>query len=596
MLTGGSSLSVTMEVCKTYVCETNEFACSSDRAAHIPYGEEDVMNYDSSAISGNFEEVVRVLKQKSVIDSFYVNGDGPWTVICDNWNGGDGFFGGQFIALSQPKLREKILAKAGWDIRKGEGIPGFVVSGAEVSYYRSASLPEFEPLVVLQEFFGVVPNEPNISEDFRYLMQLWPDKKSGNYFQIREGGDKELAIRVSGNKIEVRTSILKRYLAARQLDAVLYIDSNVSAKYDGESSALSNLDREVLSAEQLTCLSRNVWKDSSQKQRVWTRLLAKRILKAPPRERCGIGPWGDIELGEYPEFIIGEDEFGETVSWTCSPESLRNSYGKNPDTPHYYTPVYFKPEVLLRYYDDDKYEIKEGYLSCEQLWEVGLDNGCLDYVSVYLGDIGRDIPQSHWNHWKAYNIAPIGGMNEGAIRRLSFNQSVESWNPEHRFKRVYAALQEEWEKGWGWRLHRKAEGLDAGVLTRLHIPVNESEAEFRDQSLNLALMLVDLLNEKCLIQGMDKVDDEKGIDKLSRFLESNKYAYVERDISLLKKVQRMRSRIAAHASGSGGRAFLEKELADRSHREYFVELIEESTQMLLDLKRFAMSRASARDS
>lgn len=97
-----------------------------------------------------------------------------------------------------------------------------------------------------------------------------------------------------------------------------------------------------------------------------------------------------------------------------------------------------------------------------------------------------------------------------------------------------------------------------------------------------------------MIKGMDRVSGERGLDKLKRFLVNNGYEYVDRDISLLRKVQQMRSRIAAHASGSGGRAFLEKELGDRSHREYVVELIEESTQMLLDLQRFAIRHASAR--
>ncbi|WP_309304626.1 hypothetical protein [Schaalia dentiphila] len=544
------------------------------------------------------ERDVRVfdLEQQTIINGFFANGDGPWTVVYDEWSVEGVCNGGQFIALSQPTLRDKILADVGWDVRKGEGIPGFVMSGDEVSYYKSASLPEFEPLVILQEFFGIVPDVVNISEDFRYLMRLWLDNKSGNYYQIREDGDKELAVRVSGDRIEVRTPLLKRYLAARQLDAVMYIDSNVSACFDGELSDLSDLDSDVISAEHLTCLSRNVWRDSSQRSRVWTRLLAKRILEHPSREKCGIWPWDDIESDEYPEFIIGENDSGEAVSWTCSPEHLRNYYGKNPDAPHYLTPVYFKPEVLKRYYEDDGCEVRDGYLSCGNQWGVSIDNGCLSYVSVFLGDIGRDIPQSHWNHWKAYNIAPIGGMSEEAIRRSFFNQSVKSRNPEHIFKRVYAALQEEWEKGWGWRLHRKAEGLDAGVLARLHIPVNESEAEFRAQSLNLALVLVDLLNEKRLIQGMDKVDNEKGIDRLSRFLESNRYEYVERDISLLRKVQQMRSRFAAHSSGTKGRVCLEEELGDRSHREYFIDVINQTTQMLLDLKRFAMSRASARDS
>ena len=533
------------------------------------------------------------LEQQTIITNFFANGDGPWTVVYDEWLEAGVRNGGQFVALSQPTLREKILADVGWDVRKGEGIPGFVMSGDEVSYYRSASLPEFEPLIILQEFFGVVPDEVNISEDFRFLMRLWRDPKSRNYYEIQESGDKELAIRISGERIEVRTSLLKRYLAARQLDAVLYIDSNVGVEYDGDPANLDNFDDEAFSPESLTCFSRYVWRDTSQSGRIWTRFLAKRIIKAPPRDKCRIWPWDKVGVDEYPEFIISEDEFGEPVRWTCNPDSLRNYYGKNPDAPHYLTPVYFKPEVLSRYYNSDGYEVRDAYLSCGQLWGVSLDNGCLDYVSVFLGDIGRDIPQSYWDHWKAHNIAPIGRMSEAAIRRSFFNQSVESGNPEHRFKRAYCDLQEKWEGAWGWRLHRHAEELDAGVFSRLHIPVNESESEFRAQLHNLALVLVDLLNEKSVIQGMDTVSGERGLDKLKRFLVNNEYEYVDRDISLLRKVQQMRSRIAAHASGRGGRAFLEKELGDRSHREYVVELIEESTQMLLDLQRFATSHASA---
>lgn len=551
------------------------------------------MSLDLAVRSESFNENVKALRQDAVKDSFFANGDGPWTVIYDDWSIKGKANGGQFIALSQLNMRERVIRDVGWDVRKGEGIPGFVDDGTEVRYFKSGSLPEFEPLVVLQEFFGVVPDELNISEDFRFLMRLWRDPKSRNYYEIQESGDKELAIRISGERIEVRTPLLKRYLAARQLDAVLYIDSKVGIDYDGDPADLDDFDEESFSPESLTCSSRYVWRDTSQSGRIWTRFLAKRIIKAPPREKCRIWPWDKVGADEYPEFIISEDEFGEPVRWTCNPDSLQDYYGKNPDAPHYLTPVFFKPDVLSRYYDSDGYEVRDSYLSCGQLWGVSLDNGCLDYVSVFLGDIGRDIPQSHWDHWKAHNIAPIGRMSEAAIRRSFFNQSVESGNPEHRFKRAYRDLQEKWEAAWGWRLHRCAEELDAGVFSRLRIPVNESEAEFRAQLHNLALILVDLLNEKSVIQGMDRVSGERGLDKLKRFLVSNEYEYVDRDISLLRKVQQMRSRIAAHTSGSGGRAFLEKELGDRSYREYVVELIEESTQMLLDLQRFATSHASA---
>ena len=55
----------------------------------------------------------------------------------------------------------------------------------------------------------------------------------------------------------------------------------------------------------------------------------------------------------------------------------------------------------------------------------------------------------------------------------------------------------------------------------------------------------------------------------------------------------MRSRFAAHSSGTKGRVCLEEELGDRSYREYFIDVINQTTQMLLDLKRFAARDASA---
>ena len=419
------------------------------------------MSLDLSVRSESFNENVRALRQDAVNESFFANGDGPWTVIYDEWSIKGEANGGQFIALSQLNMRERVIRDVDWDVRNGEGIPGFVDDGTEVRYFKSGSLPEFEPLVVIQEFFGVVPDELNISEDFRFLMRLWRDPKSRNYYEIQESGDKELAIRISGERIEVRTPLLKRYLAARQLDAVLYIDSDVGVDYDGDLADLADLNEEEISVESLTCFSRNVWRGMLQSGRIWTRFLAKKIIKAPPREKCRIWPWDKLAADEYPEFIISEDEFGEPVRWTCNPDKLRNYYGNNPDAPHYLTPVFFKPDVLRRYYDGDGYEVRDAYLSYGQLWGVSLDNGCLDYVSVFLGDIGRDIPQSHWDHWKAYNIAPIGRMSEAAIRRSFFNQSVESGNPEHRFKRAYRDLQDKWEGAWGWRLHRQAEELDA---------------------------------------------------------------------------------------------------------------------------------------
>ena len=63
-----------------------------------------------------------------------------------------------------------------------------MVSGTDTEYFRNDGAPDFEPLVIFQEFHDVVPDAILISEEFRLLMSLWFDSESGNYFQI---GDDE---------------------------------------------------------------------------------------------------------------------------------------------------------------------------------------------------------------------------------------------------------------------------------------------------------------------------------------------------------------------------------------------------------------------
>ena len=320
-------------------------------------------------------------------------------------------------------------------------------------------------------------------------------------------------------------------------------------------------------------------------------MLAKRIILAPPQDTCGIWPWDEADPADYPEFIIGEDDHGKPVKYTCEPDRLANYFGKNPDAPPYLTPVFFKREALQRYYDDSElYTVSDGYLSCSHLWGVKIDNGNPNCVVVFLGDIGRDIPAGHRTHWLSYNVSPTQRMSDVGVRRAFFGQFADSENPEHRFKLAYNQLQNSWEEHWGWRLHRKAEGPDAGVLQRLRIPVNDTDAELRTQSINLALVLVDYLNEKKLASYLSDTKNDKGIAKLRKFLEAQSYQHTERDIRLLQRIQRTRSRIAAHSSGSSGQVYLEEELGKDTPQEYIARLMTEATQMLDDLRVFAEKR------
>jgi len=515
------------------------------------------------------------------------NGDGPWTIVCDDWHHADGNSGGRFAAFAQPSHRSAVLEHSDWDLTPGAGCPGFSQhreNGEWVTtYFRNSEGPEVEPLVILQQFYGVVPDVYLIVEEFRLLMNLWQDPASGNYFTIGEDGSKDLAVEFVGEQIRVRTPILRRYQAARQLDLLLFTDSAACVRTDEPLEAFEHLNEPDHVEDELSCVAFSVGEDPITGRRVCSRLLAKRVIPPPPQERSGIWPW-DRQNEEYPEFIIGEDHDGRPVRYTCRGDELANYFGKNPDAPHYLTPVFFRPDVLQRYYDDPSiYLVSDGRLSCGNLWGVQIDNGNPDVVMVFLGDIGRDIPSSHRAHWLAHNVPPLGSMSESNFRRSFLAQFAETENPEHLFKRAYAEFQVSWEETWGWRLHRKPSGTDKQVIQRLRIPLNESDAEFEGQLLGLAKLLVDLLNEADIARGLPKVANEKGIGKLERFLRAADYAQVDRDVALLRRIQNLRSRIAAHTAGSGGQEFLAGELKGRDRREFVVDLMTQATQMLAEL-------------
>ncbi len=512
------------------------------------------------------------------------NGDGPWTIVSDDWHHSDGDNGGRFAAFSQPSHRSQVLSRGEWDLKPGEGGPGFMQHNEDgkwvTTYFRNSEGPEVEPLVLVQSFYGVVPDTYLIADDFRLLMNLWQDPATGNYFSIGDDGSKDLAVEFKDGQIRVRTPLLRRYQAARQLDLLLFTDSAAFVHTDEPVEAFEHLSEPDHVEDGLNFVEFNVGEVHIIDRQICSRLLVKRILPPPPQEQSGIWPWDELDE-EYPEFIIGEDKNGRPVRFTCEEDKLANYFGKNPDAPHYLTPVFFKPDVLQRYYDNPAiYSISDGRLSCGNLWGVQIDNGNPDVVMVFLGDIGRDIPSSHRTHWLAHNIAPVGPMSASTFRRSFLNQFAETENPEHLFKQAYEAFQDGWEEAWGWRLHRKPSGTDKQVIQRLHIPLNESDAELEAQLLGLAKLLVDFLNEADIARDLPKVANEKGISKLERFLRAAGYAEVDRDVELLRRIQNLRSRIAAH---TGGQTFLASELKGESKRKFIVDLMEQATRMLAEL-------------
>lgn len=210
----------------------------------------------------NIETALQTLSQVGERDFSLSNGDGPWTIVSDSWSDDDGSHGGRYAAFAQPSYRNKVLGHAGWDLTKGRGGPVFSqhseAGKTVVDYKRNSVGPEIEPLVLLQEFHGVVPDTYVISEEFRLLMNLWHDPVSGNYFEILDDGSKEEAIQFSGEEIKVRTPLLRRYQAARQLDLVLFVDSSRYVATEIDVDTYKDIEEESYSLEKLSLVSLSV--------------------------------------------------------------------------------------------------------------------------------------------------------------------------------------------------------------------------------------------------------------------------------------------------------------------------------------------------
>ena len=94
---------------------------------------------------------------------------------------------------------------------------------------------------------------------------------------------------------------------------------------------------------------------------------------------------------------------------------------------------------------------------------------------------------------------------------------------------------------------------------------------------------MDALHEKELLKQLpDKVQGERGISKLERWMRQEHYPSVERDIAFLRRLQQLRSKIAAHRKGSD----YKQVLADQNVND---DPIQEITTMLSDAERLLYS-------
>lgn len=488
--------------------------------------------------------------------------------------------GSYFSAFIPNKKRNQSLDQSSWDLLIGQGKPGFITSyinGEEKSeYFRFGDNSQIEPFVHWRSFKNRNTSVIDLSEEFRLYFDLFELIQSDcrTYIYTDENGEEEDVIKVFDNKVEVKLRFLKEYLAVREMSLAIYFDVMRFLPNSLEDLGIEHFDNIVKNeAFTYTVFTRNL-NMGEMKSQGW--ILGKKLISGSKDFKFFF--WRLKEDEKFEEFIVGVDEEGENIL-----ASSNTDYQSNPS---FLTPVFFRREVLKKYYDSpDVFSVEDGYLRREGgFWGLRMMNNARNHVVVWLGDL-KNLPFKEQNHWRAFNVTP----EDRRIAHCDFTRNIEgefcdSEHPELYFKYRYKVFQNAWNKKFGWYLFDPLHEGDQYHLKSLHIPTTEGEKEFEDQVLSISKILIDSLNQKELKKGIiTDIESPGKIDYLDLFLKSQGYSS-DQMIDFLRKLQALRSSAVAHRKGSKIQSSYKYfNLDSRSTIEVFEDIIIKSIWILNSL-------------
>ncbi|WP_217239782.1 hypothetical protein [Streptomyces sp. AC555_RSS877] len=493
--------------------------------------------------------------------------------------------GGYYSALVPVENIDTRLSEVDWDLDLGDGMPGFVFHYADKrnEYLRFGNDEGVEPVVICRSFHGLKPSYVEVSEEFRHFHNLYEDRATRTLIAFDDSGDEIEVVRVSDDRAEIKVKYLKEFLAARGMALLLlYVIDRWSEKSLDELG-MTRQDEQQSGSDYRYSRFVDVFPGLGPEKETCARLRGKKVIRGlanydPQRS------WGRHDR-KYEEFIIGVDDDGEQVHHTCDENELSNYFGKNPGAPHFLTSVFFRKEVMAKYYNDPgKFSVDDGYLRCAGYWGIPLDNNHEKYVIVFLGDLGR-LPHKEQLHWKRYNVTPDGKMSDVYFRRSMLGQWADAEEPALVFKRTYEIFGERWESQQGWELFKKLKPADAHHWTSLHVPSDGNQKEFDEQIMSLTKLLVDRINEAEVGKLATLEPNEKGgITKFGRYLDSIAFAEAEAFIKLLRNLQSLRSG-AAHVKNMKNSSDYQKavrffDLGTKGLSRGFADILRDATVFL----------------
>ncbi len=308
-----------------------------------------------------------------------------------------------------------------------------------VSYDRFGNDGGYEPIVLSRNFHEVKPQYLELSEEFRLFHNLYFDRKNDRYTKIKDDGSEIDVVHFEEEQVSIRSIEIRQFLAIKEMRLALLFDLRRKFPRSLTELGLKSAFEHVTGPNFHYSYA---FGDIDFEKGSFVRVLGKALVDGFAKAESDFWPYNEKSESKrkYMEFITGLDEKGRETKQPCLP------YGGD-----YLTPVHFRSEVLNRYYDNpSKYSVEDGYLRCASLWGVQIDNDNPDYVTVFLGDIGRDIPESEHNYWRSFNIAPSGPVSITAFRRSFLCEFINPRRKDLLFKHHFTEFNRKWREKNGW--------------------------------------------------------------------------------------------------------------------------------------------------
>ena len=500
-------------------------------------------------------------------------GESIWVPLYKNLNKSDKSEDGSLFSCLIPfEDTSKAMRSYGWDLCLGDGGPSIVTCGNDIWYEPNTTA--LLPLVIYRSFRGTRKPYWEILQEIVLYLNLYNDKANNKYIVDDDNGTEIEVIKYSESEILIRKSFLTAFMSARQMNLLLFFENTRHTITD------TCLTDEHVNEEHISYT--RYWGSSYVNgYKTFTRVLGKKLFYCLPREEKNYEP---LNEKDFESFIIDGDAHDKIVH-ICDPSMLSDNFGKNKGSPHYLTPVYFDKAVLQKYYSSStEYEVQDSSIHKYGYWHLRFDNNSSGHVCVFLGDLGRDLPQSEQVYWKSFNISPNGRkMSKTYFERSMLGAWSDPESPDLVFKYVFNQFQEKWLKAKGWQLFLSLHPTDYHCFNTLHSLTKNEQSEFDSQILSLVKITIDSINVKELKKLVLIEEDAKSIKLLTEYLHQGGVTF---DVSaFLGGLQGVRSTGVAHRRGTKYETTIARlGIEDEKLITAFDNILEQMTKLLIEVE------------